>query len=53
MGVFVKSPSHFRVAYGSLAERVVIADTPGATRCNMRALRFHRVTRPLSPVDEV
>jgi microcystin degradation protein MlrC len=48
---FVKSPSHFRVAYAPRAARVLIADTPGPTRGNMRALKFSRVTRPLWPLD--
>lgn len=51
--VFVKSPSHFRVAFAPLAQRVLMADTPGASRVNMRALGFKNVTRPLYPLDEV
>lgn len=51
--VFVKSPSHFRVSYAPLAEQVLIADTPGASRVNMRALNFAHVTRPLYPLDEM
>ena len=50
--VFVKSPSHFRVAFGPHAARVLVADTPGATCANMRRLRFRNVTRPLWPLDE-
>ena len=38
--VFVKSPSHFRVAFAPHAARLLIADTPGATCVNMRRLRF-------------
>jgi microcystin degradation protein MlrC len=50
--VFVKSPSHFRVAFAPRAARVLVADTPGATCVNMRRLRFEHVTRPLWPLDE-
>ncbi len=50
--VFVKSPSHFRVAYADLADRLVVADTPGAACANLRRLPFRRVTRPLYPLDE-
>jgi microcystin degradation protein MlrC len=50
--VFVKSPSHFRVAFAPHAERVLLADTPGPTCPNMRRLQFRRVTRPLFPLDE-
>lgn len=49
--VFVKSSSHFRVAYGPHAARILAADTPGATVGNMRRLAFRHVTRPLYPLD--
>jgi len=49
--VFVKSPAHFRVAFGPHAARILVADTPGPTCGNMRRLRLHRVTRPLFPLD--
>jgi microcystin degradation protein MlrC len=51
--VFVKSPSHFRVAFEPYARRVLSADTPGPTCPNMRRLVFHHVTRPLYPLDPV
>jgi microcystin degradation protein MlrC len=50
--VLVKSPGHFRVAFGPLARQVLVADTPGAARPNVRALTFKHVTRPLYPLDE-
>jgi microcystin degradation protein MlrC len=49
--VFVKSPSHFKVAFGPIAQRILNADTPGPTCANMRRLNFRHVTRPLFPVD--
>jgi microcystin degradation protein MlrC len=49
--VFVKSPSHFRVAFAPHAQRILLADTPGPTCPNMRRLVFHNVTRPLFPID--
>jgi microcystin degradation protein MlrC len=51
--VFVKSPSHFRVAFGPYAARILLADTPGPTRADVRKLPYVRVTRPLSPLDPV
>ena len=51
--VFVKSPSHFRVAYTPISARVLIADTPGTTCANMRRIPFRNVTRPLYPLDEI
>jgi microcystin degradation protein MlrC len=49
--VFVKSPSHFRVAFARYAQRILLADTPGPTCPNMRRLVFRHVTRPLFPID--
>jgi microcystin degradation protein MlrC len=49
--VFVKSPSHFRVAYAPLAAELLMAETPGCTCCDMRKLRFRHATRPLYPLD--
>jgi microcystin degradation protein MlrC len=51
--VFVKSPSHFRVAFGPFAARLLLADTPGSTRADVRKLLYSRVTRPLSPLDAI
>ncbi|MSP48080.1 MAG: M81 family peptidase [Alphaproteobacteria bacterium] len=50
--VFVKSPSHFRVAYGPFADRILMADTPGPTLGNMRSLVLKRAPRPLYPLDK-
>jgi len=50
--VFVKSPSHFRVAFAPCAEGVLLADMPGPTCPNMRRLHLRRVTRPLFPLDD-
>lgn len=50
--VFVKSPSHFRVAFGPHASRILNADTLGPTCPNMRRLVFKNVTRPLYPLDD-
>ena len=49
--VFVKSPGHFRVAFGPLATRIFMADTPGPTVGDMTRVAWTRVTRPLFPLD--
>ena len=49
--VFVKSPGHFRVAFGPLAARTLVANTEGPTVCDMRRVPWTRVTRPLFPLD--
>jgi microcystin degradation protein MlrC len=51
--VFVKSPSHFRAGFGPLANRVLVANTPGPTVPDMRRIPFARVTRPLYPLDPI
>lgn len=49
--VFVKSPGHFRVAFGPLAARTLMANTEGPTVADMRRVPWTRVTRPLFPLD--
>lgn len=51
--IFVKSPSHFRVAFAPHARRILNADTPGPTCPNMRRLVFRHATRPLYPLDDI
>ena len=45
--IFVKSPSHFRVAYENYADQIIIADTPGATRCNIQKVEYKNMKIPL------
>lgn len=49
--VYVKSPSHFRHSFGPFATRILTANTPGPTAPDMRRIPFHKVTRPLYPLD--
>jgi microcystin degradation protein MlrC len=49
--IFVKSPSHFRGVYGPIAQRLLTADTPGATACNIRRVPYTKVRRPIHPLD--
>ncbi|MBV8566848.1 MAG: M81 family metallopeptidase [Methylobacteriaceae bacterium] len=51
--VFVKSPSHFRAGFGPLANRILVANTPGPTAPDMRRIPFRKVTRPLYPIDDI
>lgn len=51
--VFVKSPGHFRVAFGPLAARTLMANTDGPTVADMRRVPWTRVTRPLFPIDPI
>ena len=36
-----------------VAARILLADTPGPTRADIRKLPYTRVTRPLSPLDDI
>jgi microcystin degradation protein MlrC len=51
--VFVKSPGHFRVAFGPLAARTLMANTDGPTVADMRKIPWRHVTRPLFPIDPI
>jgi len=51
--VFVKSPGGFRHSFEQVADRILMADTPGPTCANMRKVPFTRVTRPLFPLDDI
>jgi microcystin degradation protein MlrC len=51
--VFVKSPSHFRAALAPIADRILVADTPGPTCPNMCKVPFRRVRRPVHPLDPI
>jgi microcystin degradation protein MlrC len=49
--VVVKSPNGFRAAYKPIAKEMVVVDTPGVSSGNLGALPYHRVPRPIYPLD--
>jgi microcystin degradation protein MlrC len=51
--VFAKSPGGFRHSFARVADRILMAETPGPTCANMRRVPFTRVTRPLFPLDPI
>jgi microcystin degradation protein MlrC len=51
--VFVKSPGGFRYSFERVADRILMADTPGPTCANMLRVPFTKVTRPLFPLDPI
>jgi microcystin degradation protein MlrC len=51
--VFVKSPGGFRYSFERVADRIVMAETPGPTCANMLRVPFTKVTRPLFPLDPI
>jgi len=51
--VVVKSSVHFRGAFGPIAARIIEVDTPGLTGVNLSRFTYHRLTRPLWPLDPI
>jgi len=49
--VVVKSANHFRAGFRDVAKRILTADTPGITSGDLAALPFHRLRRPVWPLD--
>ena len=47
----VKSSVHFRGAFGPIASRIIVVDTPGLLQLNVAAFPFEQTTRPLWPHD--
>ena len=50
--VVVKSPNGFRAAYGPVAKKMIVVDTPGVSTANLARLPWQRVTRPIWPLDK-
>ncbi len=48
----VKSAMHFRAAFGPIASEVIVADGPGLSSNDLSRFPFHRIERPLFPIDE-
>ena len=51
--IFVKSPAHFRTAYDPYADEILIADTPGASRCNIEKIPYKYLSLPVHPLDKI
>lgn len=49
--VVVKSPNGFRAAYGPLARRILVVDTPGVSSARLADLPWKRIDRPIYPLD--
>ena len=49
--VVVKSPNGFRAAYGPIAKKMILVDTPGISTPKLRQLPYNRVPRPIYPLD--
>src|SRR5262249_43604079 len=49
----VKAAVAHRAAYAPVAAETIEVDTPGVTAIDVRRFRYHRVRRPMFPLDEL
>ena len=49
--VALKSQQHFRAAFEPIADRVIVCDSGALCSPDLRSLPFHRVPRPIFPLD--
>lgn len=49
--VALKSQQHFRAAFAPIAARVIVCDSGALCSPDLRRLPFHRVPRPIYPLD--
>jgi microcystin degradation protein MlrC len=49
----LKSAVHFRAGFQDLAEKIFEVDTPGITTPDFRRYSYHRIRRPIFPLDEM
>ena len=47
----VKSSVHYRAAFTPIAAQIVEVDTPGLTNPHLERFAFHRIPRPMYPLD--
>jgi microcystin degradation protein MlrC len=47
----VKSSVHYRAAFTPIAAQIVEVDTPGLTSSHLERFEFHRIPRPMYPLD--
>jgi microcystin degradation protein MlrC len=51
--IVVKAAVAFRAAYGPIASRIIEVDTPGLAAADVRRFEFHRLKRPIYPLDAI
>ena len=49
--VAIKSSAHFRAGFEPIAHAIIQADTPGLNSVDLSAFTYHRVNRPVWPLD--
>ena len=51
--VVVKTPVGFRVSYGDVMEDFLVVDCPGLSTPHIEMLDFHKIPRPMFPLDDL
>jgi microcystin degradation protein MlrC len=51
--IVVKAAVAYRAAYGPIASRIIEVDTPGLAAADVRRFTFHRLKRPIYPLDAI
>ena len=49
--VVAKNPMNYRQAYGDIASKVIVLDTPGPTPATLKHVQFEKLKRPYFPAD--
>jgi microcystin degradation protein MlrC len=49
--IVVKSAVHFRGAFTPIAKRIIEVDTPGLLAIDLDRFEYHRISRPMWPLD--
>lgn len=49
--IVAKNPMNHRLAYGAIARKMIVLDTPGPTPASLRHVRFQKMPRPYFPAD--
>ncbi|MGH9523729.1 MAG: M81 family metallopeptidase [Terriglobales bacterium] len=49
--IVVKAAIAYRAAYAPIASRIIEVDTPGLTAADVRRFTYHRLERPMYPLD--
>lgn len=49
--IVAKNPMNHRLAYGAIAKKMIVLDTPGPTPASLRHVDFKKLQRPFFPAD--
>ena len=49
--IVAKNPMNYRWAYGTIARKTIVLDTPGPTPATLKHVEFQKLKRPYFPAD--